>query len=96
LGLHSNIFWLEKSWIGKKEEEMFLIRTSSNLAFFLKKATFEIGLLWANVAACAYFFYPINKTASYIMLPYITWITLASSITFTIWRMNKDNNTKKN
>ncbi|XP_015904866.1 translocator protein 2 [Parasteatoda tepidariorum] len=50
----------------------------------------EILALWVNIGACVYTFYPVNKTAAYLMLPYWAWVTLASSLTYCIWRDNKD------
>ena len=50
----------------------------------------EILCLWGCVAGCVYSFYPINKTASYLMMPYLAWVTLASALNFTVWQRNKD------
>lgn len=57
--------------------------------FFKFKATAEIGLLAANIAACIWAFYPINKTASYLLVPYLAWVSFASLLTFNIWQRNK-------
>jgi len=53
-------------------------------------ASAEIAMLWGTAAATAYNFYPINKTACYLMIPYMAWLSLASAITFWIWRNNPD------
>jgi len=52
----------------------------------------EILLLWGNIGACTITFNSINKTASYLMLPYWAWVSLASALTYSIWRDNKDKN----
>jgi len=57
-------------------------------------ATVEIFLMAANIAACIYAFYPINKTAAYIMLPYFAWVSFASLLTFNIWTRNKNKKEK--
>ena len=57
----------------------------------LKLASLEIAALWVNVAACGLKFYSINKTAGLLFLPYLAWVSLASALTFTIWRKNGDN-----
>lgn len=49
----------------------------------------EICLLWLNIAGCVYTFYPINKVAAGLMLPYLGWVTLATALNYTIWQMNK-------
>ncbi|CAF0853189.1 unnamed protein product [Brachionus calyciflorus] len=52
-------------------------------------ATVEIGLLTANIAACIYAFYPINKTAAYLLLPYLAWVSFASALTYNIWKQKE-------
>ena len=34
-------------------------------------------------------FYKINKTAAYLQIPYILWVTFAGYLTFAIWLLNK-------
>ncbi|ESO87321.1 hypothetical protein LOTGIDRAFT_210696 [Lottia gigantea] len=53
-------------------------------------ATIEIGVLWGTVAATIVSFHPVNTTASYLLIPYLGWLTLASALTFNIWKNNKD------
>lgn len=56
---------------------------------YFQQAFGEICLLWLNIAGCVYTFYPINKLAAGLMLPYLGWVTLATALTYTIWQMNK-------
>ncbi len=53
------------------------------------KATAEIALLAVNIGACIYTFYPINRTASYLFVPYLAWVSFATALTFNIWQRNK-------
>ena len=57
--------------------------------FLFQQAFGEICLLWLNIAGCVYTFYPINKVAAGLMLPYLGWVTLATTLNYTIWQMNK-------
>ena len=57
--------------------------------FMFQQAFGEICLLWLNIAGCVYTFYPINKAAAGLMLPYLGWVTLATALNYTIWQMNK-------
>ena len=34
-------------------------------------------------------FYKINKTAGYLMIPYILWVSFASVLNFAIWQLNR-------
>ena len=62
----------------------------------LKLATLEIGALWISVAVCGAKFYSINKTAGLLFAPYLAWVSLASALTFSIWKKNGDNPEPKN
>jgi len=53
-------------------------------------ATAEILVMLANIGACIWAFYPINKTASYLLIPYFAWVSFASLLTFNIWQRNKN------
>ena len=50
----------------------------------------EIGLLWSVAGACGYAFWKVNKTAGYLFIPYMGWLTLATALTYKIWKDNKD------
>jgi benzodiazapine receptor len=39
----------------------------------------EIGLLWSVAGACGYAFWKVNKTAGYLFIPYMGWLTLATA-----------------
>lgn len=52
-------------------------------------ALVEIVLLWLAIAATIYLFYPISRTASYLLAPYIAWVSFASFLNYTLWAMNQ-------
>ncbi|KAF4802490.1 Translocator protein [Turdus rufiventris] len=45
-----------------------------------------------TAAATTASWYNINKTAAYLMVPYLAWLSLASALNYRIW---KDNSNKK-
>ena len=47
-----------------------------------------MSLLWINIAACIYKFFPVNKNASYLLMPYLAWVSFAWLLNFDIWRRN--------
>lgn len=51
-------------------------------------AFFEIIVLWLMIAVLMYMYYGINKTAFYLLVPYILWVSFASVLNFYIWRLN--------
>ena len=56
----------------------------------VKLASLEISVLWLNVAVCGLKFFSINTTAGLLVLPYLAWVSLATALTFTVWRNNGD------
>jgi tryptophan-rich sensory protein len=47
-------------------------------------------MLWGFIAATGISFYNINPLAGYLFLPYQTWVSLATAITYYIWQNNKE------
>ena len=58
-----------------------------NLELYLF-AFFWLLLLWGLVLVMLVRFYKINKTAAFINVPYIVWLTFATVLNFTIWLLN--------
>jgi tryptophan-rich sensory protein len=55
----------------------------------LMLATIEVVLLWLMIFETHSQFAKINKTASYLMLPYLAWVSFASVLTASIWWLNR-------
>jgi len=47
-----------------------------------------ILLLWAMIAWTIYEFRKISKTAAYLLVPYILWVSFASILNYSIWQLN--------
>ena len=45
-------------------------------------------LLWALILANILVFYRINKTAAYLLIPYLVWVTFAGYLNLGIWYLN--------
>lgn len=56
----------------------------------IKLAMIEIVMLTGTVAATMVSWYPISRTATLLMVPYLAWLCLASSLNYCILRDNPD------
>lgn len=51
-------------------------------------ALIEILLLLAMILLTAYQFSKISKTAAWLLVPYVLWVSFASVLNYTIWSLN--------
>ena len=47
-----------------------------------------IALLWLAIVATMVKFHPISRAAAYLLIPYLLWVSFASYLNFSIWRLN--------
>jgi tryptophan-rich sensory protein len=47
-----------------------------------------IVLMWFAIAYTMLKFWKVSKNATYLLVPYIAWVTFAGYLNFTIWQMN--------
>jgi tryptophan-rich sensory protein len=51
-------------------------------------AFLELLLLLVFILLTTFEFYRIDKTSSYLMIPYIAWVSFAGILNYTIWMLN--------
>lgn len=51
-------------------------------------ATAEIVLLWGLILATILAFWRINRLAALLLVPYLLWVSFASVLSFSTWRLN--------
>lgn len=51
-------------------------------------------MLDAAVATCGYLFYQVNKTAGLLFIPYGMWLSIATALSYRIYKDNTDNSEK--
>nr|WP_199001554.1 TspO/MBR family protein [Flavobacterium sp. ASV13] len=81
----------------KKALGFFLIQLTLNaiwsyIFFGLKNpllALIEIALLWLFIYETYLKFLKINKTAGYLLIPYMAWVGFAAVLNASIWWLNK-------
>lgn len=94
-----SFFWIRENKKHKKVFEadaLFKIHLVLNalwsFLFFGAKmlllAYFEIVLMVITLLIVMKKFYKIEKKAAYILIPYLLWITFASILNFTFWKLN--------
>jgi translocator protein len=48
----------------------------------------DIVLVWVSIIATIVLFYPIHVGATLLLLPYLAWVTFATTLNFAVWRLN--------
>lgn len=100
MGIAAGLIWNE---INSKEKEVkqglkfFVIQLALNalwsyLFFGLQNvflAALEVILLLLMIYETYLKFKPIHKNASYLLLPYVAWVSFASVLTWSIWFLNR-------
>ena len=51
-------------------------------------ALIEIILLWLAILITIFLFARISKWAAWLLVPYISWVSFAAILTYTIWQLN--------
>ncbi len=91
------LVWKRGSWAAQwRRLTLFLVQLALNAAwtplfFGLKKpgwAFAEIVLLWLAIAATLAAFRPVSRIAAWLLAPYLAWVTFATFLNFTLWRLN--------
>lgn len=72
LQLVANALW---TWL-------FFVWQQGGLAFA------EILLLWMLIAATVGLFWQVSRLSAILLLPYLAWVTFASALTWSVWRLN--------
>ena len=49
----------------------------------------EIVVLWLLILLTIFSFAKMNKAAAWLLVPYISWVSFAAILNFTIWQLNK-------
>lgn len=52
-------------------------------------ALVEIIILWGMIIYLIRLFWKLDKISSYLMLPYLAWVSFASVLNFTLWMLNR-------
>ena len=96
MGISLYLIWNNDDKDTKSAQIVFFIQLGLNtlwslLFFGLKSpllAFIEIIILWLFIVLTIFFFYQKSKTASYLLIPYLLWVSFASVLNFSIFYLN--------
>ena len=96
MGIAWGMIWNSNSTEKPKAMQFFIIQLVFNffwsITFFGMKnislALFDILALWTMILLTIIVFNRINKKAAALLIPYILWVSFATILNFTIWRLN--------
>ncbi len=99
MGIALFFIWKANTAIHKKNTALSLFAVQLVLNFFWSFIFFkleepgwaltEIFLLWVTILATIFSFAAINKLSAWLLVPYISWVTFAAILNYTIWDLNK-------
>lgn len=97
MGVAGWLVWREGGWAKQRWPlGLFVVQWCLNVLwtplFFglhrMDLAFVEIVCLWAAILATVLTFRRVQPWASVLLLPYLAWVSFASVLNFTLWRMN--------
>ena len=98
MGISLFLVW-QKGWDDKKVKTaiyIFAVQLVMNVlwsvAFFGLRSPLlglmEIIILWIAILATTLRFMKVSRTAAYLLVPYILWVSFAAILNFSIWALN--------
>ena len=97
MGIGAGRIWLSsRSVLRKRSLMLFAMQLAVNfvwsLLFFNAKvygfAFIWLVLLWILIVLMIRAFYQVDKTAAYLQIPYLLWVTFAGYLNFMVWQLN--------
>lgn len=97
MGIACYLIWIKKPSAGRRTAlllyivQLALNFTWSFLFFRMHQpglAFMEIILLWISILLTIFAFARLNKVAAWLLVPYISWVSFAAILNYTIWTMN--------
>ena len=97
MGISAWLVWRVRGFAGAGTAQLvFIAQLAANALwtwiFFVWKqgglAFAEILLLWVLIVATVALFWRISRFASVLLVPYLAWVSFASALTLSTWRLN--------
>jgi benzodiazapine receptor len=97
MGISAWLVWRVRGIAGAKSALLvFVFQLAANALwtwlFFVWRqgglAVAEILLLWVLIAATIGLFWRVSRLSAALLFPYLAWVSFASALTFSMWRLN--------
>jgi len=96
MGIALYLNWTSKKKQAKDNVRLFFVHLFFNFIwtpiFFgaknLSLALFVIFIIWLFIIAMIFRFYKVSKTSSYLLIPYLLWVSFASILNLSILLLN--------
>jgi translocator protein len=98
MGIALFLIWKSDAPDTQKRTAMLLFAVQMVLNFFwsfiffkqhqMGWALVEIIAMWVMILLTIFSFAPISKTAAWLLVPYISWVSFATILNYTLWKMN--------
>ena len=91
------LVWRRAGWAGARLAlTLFMVQLTLNAAwsiifFGLRNpgaAVVEVMVLWAAILGTLVLFWQVSVPAGILFIPYLTWVSFAAVLNFSIWRLN--------
>ena len=99
MGIALYLIWKSNTSVEKKRAAIILWSVQLLLNFFwsfifftqhqIGWALVEIICLWLLILFTIFSFASISKTAAWLLVPYISWVSFAALLNYAIWELNK-------
>ena len=96
MGISLALIWHSRHVLKKTALFLFVVQFVLNLLwsyiFFgrheMQLALLEIMLMWIMIFLTIIYFYRINKSAAWLMIPYLLWVSFATFLNYSLYALN--------
>lgn len=97
MGVALYLVWVSKGKQKQKAITFFFIQLGLNFLwsvffFGMENPLLALGnivALWVVIALTIKYFYPISRTAAYLLIPYLAWVSFATALNASIFLLNR-------
>lgn len=97
MGIAAWLVWKQQGWLRARNAlTLYVVQLAANALwtwiFFVWNmgalAFVEILVLWVLIVCTLVSFWRIRALAGLLLIPYLAWVSFASAVSFTVWKLN--------